>query len=57
MPVVTANGGIMLLAYQLAIDDGLFGDFTNITSTSMLQRTQTINNLTTGRVYRLKYSV
>lgn len=66
LPIVTGTGGITLNAYQLMIDDGLLGDFRNISSSglvddsnslSRLQRTHTIGELVQGRVYRLKYYV
>ena len=46
MPLVTANGGIQLTNYTLWIDNGLFGNYTEVPKSSTLLRTVTISNLT-----------
>ena len=62
LPAITANGGLTLDAYELVMDDGLAGEYKNVTKATYggvysLQRVHVITNLTSGRVYRLKYRV
>lgn len=54
------NGGATISAYQLFIDDGSLGDFTQVTRYSGLETSFTIDNmqetaLVSGRIFRLKY--
>ena len=52
------NGGSQILAYNIYMDDGMDGDFVNVESQMDLTwNTASIGaTLTTGNIYRLKYS-
>ena len=57
LPIITADGGLSLEAYELVLDNGLAGEYNRVNADHepALQRIHHLTKLTNGLVYRLKY--
>lgn len=60
LPIITNNGGSVIISYNLLMDDGRNGDFFSYAgddSLISLVRVFTLTNVTKGLTYRFKYRV